>query len=142
MLNACSFIGNLGRDPEVRHTQANKKIVHLSLGVTEKWKDRQSGERKEATEWVRVVVFNENIADVAEKYLTKGARCYVSGQMKTRKWTDQSGVEKYTTEIVIGPFKGELVLLGGGEQRDGGGYADRDRSQRGAGAALDDDIPF
>ena len=131
-VNKVILVGNLGRDPEVRHSQDGSKIVQLSLATSESWKDRQSGDRREKTEWHRVVIFNPNAADVAEKYLRKGSKVYIEGQLQTRKWQDQSGVEKYTTEIVIGRFKGELTLLdgreggrgdsGGGYEPDGGGY--------------------
>lgn len=148
MLNRCEFIGNLGRDPEVRNTQAGKKVVTLNLAVTEKWKD-QSGERKERTEWVRVVIFNEGIGGVAERYLSKGSRCYVSGQMATRKWTDQSGAEKYTTEIVLSQFDGKLVLLDGRDSGGDSGSRDDSRQETrgggrtGGGYDLDGDtVPF
>jgi single-strand DNA-binding protein len=111
-VNKVTLVGNLGRDPEVRHTQAGQKIVHLNLATSESWRDKQSGERKEKTEWHNVVVFNENIADVAEKYLSKGSKVYVEGSLQTRKWTDQQGQERYTTEVVLQKFRGELVMLG------------------------------
>lgn len=111
MLNRCEFIGNLGRDPEVRHTQDGKAIVNMSLAVTETWRDKNSGERKEKTEWVRVVIFNEKIGEVAQKYLRKGSKIFVAGAMATRKWTDQQGVEKYSTEIVLSNFDSKLIML-------------------------------
>jgi single-strand DNA-binding protein len=123
-VNKVILIGNLGRDPEVRHGQDGSKIVTLNLATSESWKDR-SGERKEKTEWHRVVIFNDRIGDVAERFLKKGSKVYLEGALQTRKWTDQSGQEKYTTEIVIGKFKGELTLLDGrdgGGQGGGGGY--------------------
>jgi single-strand DNA-binding protein len=120
-VNKVILVGNLGRDPEVRNSQDGAKIVQLSLATSESWKDRGSGERKEKTEWHRVVIFNPNLADVAERYLKKGSKVYIEGQLQTRKWTDQSGAEKYTTEIVIGRFKGELTLLDG-RGESGGGY--------------------
>ena len=119
-VNKVTLIGNLGRDPEVRFTQNNQKIVHLNLATSERWRDRQSGESKERTEWHRVVIFNENLAEVAEKYLTKGRTVYIEGTLQTRKWTDQSGQEKYTTEVVVPRFRGELVLLGSGRGEGGG----------------------
>jgi single-strand DNA-binding protein len=123
-VNKVILVGNLGRDPEVRNTQDGNKIVNLALATSETWNDRQSGERKEKTEWHRVVIFNERAGDFAEKYLKKGAKVYVEGSLQTRKWTDQGGQERYTTEIVIGRFNGVLTSLdgrtGGGEQ---GGYA-------------------
>ena len=117
-VNKVILVGNLGRDPEVRTAQDGSKIVNLSLATSESWKDRATGERKEKTEWHRVVIFNPNLADIAERYLRKGSTVYVEGALQTRKWTDQSGQEKYSTEVVISRFKGELTLLGG---RDGGG---------------------
>lgn len=121
-VNKVTLVGNLGRDPEVRYTQDNKKIVHLSLATSERWRDRASGETKERTEWHRVVIFNENLADVAERYLAKGRTVYLEGSLQTRKWQDQSGQERYTTEIVIQRFRGELVLLGGGRGEGGGDF--------------------
>ena len=120
-VNKVILVGNLGRDPEVRNAQDGAKIVQLSVATSESWKDRGSGERKEKTEWHRVVIFNPNLADIAERYLKKGSKIYIEGQLQTRKWTDQSGAEKYTTEIVIGRFKGELTLLDG-RGDSGGGY--------------------
>jgi single-strand DNA-binding protein len=112
-VNKVILVGNLGRDPEVRYTQNNQKIVHLSIATSERWKDRVSGETKERTEWHRVVIFNENLAEVAERYLSKGRTVYIEGSLQTRKWQDQTGQERYTTEIVLQRFRGELVLLGG-----------------------------
>jgi single-strand DNA-binding protein len=136
-VNKVILMGNLGRDPEVRYTQNNQKIVHLNIATSERWSDRQSGERKERTEWHRVVILNENLADIAEKYLAKGRSVYIEGQLQTREWQDQSGQKRYTTEIVLSRFKGELVLLGGGGEGGGGGgrmsgppddaYGDEDR---------------
>jgi len=120
-VNKVILIGNLGRDPEVRHGQDGSKIVNLNIATSESWKDRNSGERKEKTEWHRVVIFNDRIGDIAERYLKKGSTVYIEGALQTRKWTDQSGVEKYSTEIVIGKFKGELTLLGGRGEGGGGG---------------------
>ena len=123
-VNKVILVGNLGRDPEIRNTQDGGKVVNLALATSETWNDRQSGERKERTEWHRVVIFNDRVADVAERYLKKGAKIYVEGSLQTRKWTDQSGQERYTTEVVIGRFNGQLTMLdgrSGGEA--GGGYA-------------------
>ena len=106
-VNKAILIGNLGKDPEVRSTQDGSKIVNLAIATSETWNDRASGERKEKTEWHRVVIFNDRIADVAEKYLRKGAKVYIEGQLQTRKWTDNTGAEKYTTEVVIGKFRGD-----------------------------------
>ena len=118
-VNKVILVGHLGRDPEVRYTQNNQKIVHLSVATSERWKDRQSGEPRERTEWHRVVIFNENVADIAERYLRKGNPVYLEGTLQTRKWTDQSGQEHTTTEVVVPRFRGELTLLGGA--REGGG---------------------
>ena len=121
-VNKVILVGNLGRDPEVRSSQDGTKIVNLSIATSERWKDRNSGEQRERTEWHRVVIFNENLARLAEQYLRKGSSVYLEGQLQTRKWTDQQGVEKYTTEVVLGRYRGELTLLGG--RGDGGGYGD------------------
>jgi single-strand DNA-binding protein len=117
-VNKVILVGNLGRDPEVRNTQDGGKIVNLALATSETWNDKASGERKEKTEWHRVVIFNDRVADVAERYLKKGAKVYVEGSLQTRKWTDQGGQERYTTEVVIGRFNGQLTMLDG---RSGGG---------------------
>jgi single-strand DNA-binding protein len=117
-VNKVILVGNLGRDPEVKSMQDGRSLVNMSVATSETWRDRNSGERKEKTEWHRVVIFNENIIKVAEQYLKKGSTVYVEGALQTRKWTDQAGVEKYSTEIVLQKFRGELTMLGG---RDGGG---------------------
>lgn len=122
-VNKVILVGNLGRDPEVRYTQDNQKIVHLSVATSERWKDRTSGETRERTEWHRVVIFNPNLADVAERYLSKGRTVYLEGQLQTRKWQDQTGQERYTTEIVLQRFRGELVLLGGRGEEPGEGLS-------------------
>ena len=111
-VNKVILLGNLGRDPDIRATQDGNKIVNLSIATSERWKDRNSGEQREKTEWHRVVIFNENLARIAEQYLRKGSNVYIEGQLQTRKWTDQQGTEKYTTEDVLSRFKGELTLLG------------------------------
>ncbi len=156
-VNKVILVGNLGRDPEVRYTQDNRKIVHLSIATSERWTDRASGERRERTEWHRVVIFNEQLAEIAERYLTKGRAVYIEGQLQTRRWTDQNGQERWTTEVVVPRFRGELVLLGGrGEAAEPMGPAEgaapvarAPRSDTPAPAAkgggfddLDDDIPF
>ncbi len=145
-VNKVILVGNLGKDPEVRSTQDGSKIVNLTLATSETWNDRASGERKEKTEWHRVVVFNDRVADVAERFLKKGAKIYVEGSLQTRKWTDQQGQERYTTEVVIGRFNGQLTMLdgrsgggeaggygGGSEGGSGGGYAPRERAPASAG---------
>jgi single-strand DNA-binding protein len=110
-VNKVVLVGNLGKDPEIRIAQDGTKIAQLSVATSESWRNKVTGERQDRTEWHRVVVFNPNIADVCEKYIRKGAKVYVEGQLQTRKWTDQSGQEKYTTEIVLPKFKGELTML-------------------------------
>jgi single-strand DNA-binding protein len=125
-VNKVILVGNLGKDPEVRSTQDGSTIVNLTLATSETWNDRASGERKEKTEWHKVVIFNDRTADVAEKYLKKGAKIYVEGSLQTRKWTDQGGQERYTTEVVIGRFNGALTMLdtrSGGGEGGGGGYS-------------------
>src|SRR5208283_4836244 len=121
------LVGNLGKDPEIRTLSSGDRVANLSVATSETWRDRQSGERKEKTEWHRVVIFNDNLVKVAENYLKKGAKVYIEGALQTRKWQDQSGQEKYSTEIVLQKFRGELTMLdgkgGGGEERDEGGYA-------------------
>jgi single-strand DNA-binding protein len=122
-VNKVILVGNLGKDPEVRTTQAGGKIVNLTLATSETWNDRTSGERKERTEWHRVVIFNERLGDVAERYLRKGRKVYLEGALETRKWTDQAGQEKYTTEVVLRNFRGELVLLDSNRGEDSGSAA-------------------
>lgn len=119
-VNKVILVGSLGRDPEVRFAKDGSKIVNMSVATSENWKDKQSGEKRERTEWHRVVVFNDRLADLAEKYLRKGSHVYLEGSLQTRKWTDQSGVEKYTTEIVLQKYKGEMTFLGGGKSQDSG----------------------
>lgn len=146
-VNKVILLGNLGRDPEVRTSQDGSKIVNINIATSESWKDRATGERKEKTEWHRVVIFNPNLADIAERYLKKGSSVYVDGTLQTRKWTDQSGAEKYSTEIVIGKFKGELTMLG---KADGGGDDRSDTPSKSSGDGknwepppdMDDEIPF
>ena len=154
-VNKVILVGNVGRDPEIRSTQDGTKVANLSVATSETWRDKNSGERRERTEWHRVVIFNERLADVAEKYLKKGSKVYIEGQLQTRKWTDQSGNEKYTTEVVLQRFRGELTMLdgrggapsdagdGGGEPAmGGGGGGGRSGGGGGGGGDLDDDIPF
>jgi single-strand DNA-binding protein len=128
-VNKVILVGNLGRDPEVRRLNSGEPVVNLRIATSETWKDKASGERKEKTEWHSVVIFNENLARVAEQYLKKGSKVYIEGQLQTRKWQDQSGVEKYTTEIVLQRFRGEMTIL---DSRGGGGaseYGDEEPGQ-------------
>ena len=117
-VNKVILVGNLGKDPEIRTMQTGSRVANLALATSESWKDKQTGERKEKTEWHRVVIFNEGLVNIAEQYLRKGSKIYLEGQLETRKWTDQSGAEKYTTEVVLRPFRGELNML---DTRSGGG---------------------
>lgn len=110
-VNRAILLGNVGKDPEIRHTQDGKKIASLTLATSESWKDKATGEKREKTEWHRISIFNEGLAGVVEKYVQKGSKLYVEGVLQTRKWTDQSGIERYTTEIVLQGFGGNLVLL-------------------------------
>ena len=152
-VNKVILVGNLGRDPEVRNMQSGDPIVHLNLATSESWKDKNSGERREKTEWHRVVIFNENLGRIAQQYLRKGSKVYIEGALQTRKWQDQSGVEKYTTEVVLQRFRGELTMLdsradgggGGGGNYGGGGGGGGDGFNDGGGGGggdLDDEIPF
>jgi len=159
-VNKVILVGNLGKDPEIRRTQDGRAIANLSVATSESWRDKATGERKEKTEWHRVVIFNEGLAKVAEQYLKKGAKVYVEGQLQTRKWTDQAGVEKYSTEVVLQGFNSNLAMLDGRGGGGGGGFADDSggdvgaagpssapprRVAAGAGARnndMDDDIPF
>ena len=170
-VNKVIIVGNLGRDPEVRRMQSGDRVANLNVATSESWRDKQTGERKEKTEWHRVTIMNDKLAEVAEKYLRKGSKVYVEGSLETRKWTDKEGQERYTTEIVIGRFRGDLTILdgrdggggGGGDEggygsggsggggysgggaRSGGGSAPAPRGGGGGGGRapdLDDDIPF
>src|SRR6201986_766177 len=138
--------GKLGKDPEVRRMQSGDAVVNLSIATSETWRDKSSGERKEKTEWHRVVIFNKNLAEIAEKYLRKGAKVYVEGSLQTRKWTDKDGQEKYSTEIVLQNFRGELTMLDGrGGEGGGGGGGARGASEAPASFQrdeMDDEIPF
>jgi single-strand DNA-binding protein len=122
-VNKVILVGNLGRDPEVRTTSSGSKVVQLSIATSERWRDRASGEQREKTEWHRVVIFNERLTDVAERYLQRGRQVYIEGQLQTRKWQDQEGNDKYTTEIVLSQFRGELQMIGGRGEGGGGGGA-------------------
>ncbi|MCQ0040833.1 MAG: single-stranded DNA-binding protein [Bombella sp.] len=155
-VNKVILVGNLGREPEVRNTQSGSKIVNLAIATSDTWNDRNTGKRRDRTEWHRVVIFNERVGDVAERYLRKGRKVYIEGELRTRKWTDQKSVEKYTTEVVIAQYRGDLVLLdspnqgqsqptqstnqtstqryqNGSSMSDAAGYGDPN---------LDDEIPF
>ena len=152
-INKVTLVGNLGRDPEIRHSTAGQKIAHLSVATSETWKDK-SGERQERTELHRVVIFNANLADFAERFLKKGSKVYVEGALQTRRYTDQSGQERFTTEVVLGAFRGELVMLDArGEGMSSGGStmsSDANNSSSGWDAtglgsssdSFDDEIPF
>ena len=158
-VNKVILIGNLGADPESRSMSSGDPVVNLRLATNETWTDRASGEKRERTEWHRVVIFDERLCDVASKYLRKGSKVYIEGQLQTRKWTDQQGVEKYTTEVVLRRFNSSLQMLdsrgeGGGDYGGGGGGGGGDYGGGGGGAPpagggggggggdLDDDIPF
>lgn len=139
-VNKVILVGNCTRDPEVRSTQDGTKIVTLNIATNERWRDRNTGEQRERAEYHRVVVFNENLARIAEQYIRKGSSIYVEGQLQTRKWTDQSGQEKYTTEVVLQRYRGEITLLGSksDSQQSGGGYG----QPQGGPSGMDDEIPF
>jgi single-strand DNA-binding protein len=155
-VNKVILVGNLGQDPEVRTFQNGGKVVNLRIATSENWRDKATGERKERTEWHSVAIFNENLGRIAEQYLRKGSKVYIEGQLETRKWQDQSGQDRYTTEVVLRQFRGELTLLDGrgegGGAAAGGDYGDRRGSSSsgssgggfGSGPAgnLDDEIPF
>ncbi|MDB5665599.1 single-stranded DNA-binding protein [Cypionkella sp.] len=126
-VNKVIIVGNLGRDPEVRNFPNGGKVVNLRIATSENWRDKQSGERKERTEWHSVAIFNEALGKIAEQYLKKGSTVYIEGQLETRKWQDQSGADRYTTEVVLRQFNGNLTLLGGRDGGSGGGNAPDDR---------------
>jgi len=145
-VNKVILVGNLGRDPEVRHLPDGRPVVNLSVATSESWRDRNSGERQERTEWHRVVIFNERLGEVAQKFLKKGSKVFLEGQLQSRKWTDAQGQDRYTTEVVLGRFRGELTML------DARGAAEAQPSDEGAesqaaepapkSSDLDDEIPF
>ncbi len=156
-VNKVILVGNLGRDPEVRTFQNGGKVCNLRIATSETWKDRNSGERKERTEWHSVAIFSEPLAKIAEQYLRKGSKVYLEGQLETRKWQDQSGADRYSTEVVLRPYKGELTLLDGrGDNQGGGGGYMSDQSSGGGSSSgsgggfggpapasdMDDEIPF
>jgi single-strand DNA-binding protein len=153
-VNKVILIGNVGRDPEIRSTNDGTRIANFTLATSENWRDKASGERRERTEWHRVVIFNERLTEVVEKYVKKGAKLYIEGALQTRKWTDKEGQERYTTEVVLQRFRGELTMLdsrgggGGGDYAEeepagaGGGSSRGGGSRGGGGGDLDDEIPF
>ncbi len=159
-VNKVILVGNLGKDPEIRRTQDGRPIANLSIATSDTWRDKATGERKEKTEWHRVVIFSEPLCKIVEQYLKKGAKVYIEGALQTRKWTDQSGVEKYSTEVVLQGFNSTLTMLDGRSGGGGGGFADEPgggdfgvgspssappRRVAAAGARngdMDDDIPF
>jgi len=159
-VNKVILIGNIGKDPEIRTTQTGSRLCNLTLATSESWKDKTTGERKENTQWHRVVIFNEQLVGVAERFLKKGSKVYLEGQLETRKWTDSEGKDNYSTEVVLRPYRGELTMLdsrqGGGDNAGGyggGGYAGGSQQQAPAYNApsagggsfaddLDDEIPF
>jgi len=160
-VNKVILVGNLGRDPEIRSLQSGEEVAQLSIATSETWRDKASGERKERTEWHRVVIFNENLVKVAKSYLKKGSKVYIEGALQTRKWTDKDGAEKFSTEVVLQRFRGELTMLdgrsegggggsyggGGDDYGSSGGASGGGRSGGGGGSAprrddMDDEIPF
>ena len=147
-VNKVIIVGNLGRDPEVRTFPNGGKICNLRIATSESWKDKATGERKERTEWHSVAISNEGLAKIAEQYLRKGSKVYIEGQLETRKWQDQSGADRYSTEVVLRPFRGELTLLDGkdgGEKRESDTHSDTGGFKADAAARrsdLDDEIPF
>jgi single-strand DNA-binding protein len=156
-VNKVILVGNLGKDPEVRTMQSGGKVCNLSIATSDTWTDKASGERRERTEWHRVVIFDERLAEVCEKYLRKGRKVYVEGQLQTRKWTDQEGKERYSTEVVLQRFRGELQILDSNREGGGAGFGGGEPAMEAAGGGaparaaaggrgkpgdLDDDIPF
>jgi len=154
-INKVILIGNLGADPEIRHTQDGRPVANLRVATTESWRDKASGEKRERTEWHRVVIFNEGLCRIAEQYLRKGSKVYLEGQLQTRKWEDQSGQERYTTEVVLQGFNAQLTMLDSRSDRAGGGdYASSGNGDFGSAGPmeqgqaksfdkeLDDEIPF
>jgi single-strand DNA-binding protein len=145
-LNKVQLIGNLGQDPDVRNTQGGGKIVNLSIATSESWTDKSTGAKRERTEWHRVVIFSNGLAEVVERYLRKGSKVYVEGALQTRKWTDDAGHERYSTEIVLQPFNGKLLMLDGlggrGNGNSAGAAGSGSESYAGTNADLDSEIPF
>ena len=150
-VNKVILIGNLGRDPEMRTMQNGGRLANLSVATSERWKDRGSGEQREKTEWHRVVIFDDRLVDVAEKFLKKGSKVYLEGQLQTRKWQDQSGQDRYSTEVVLQRFRSQLTMRDAGGEGGGGGYGGGggggdfgggDQDPGTSGGDLDDEIPF
>jgi len=147
-VNKVILVGNLGRDPEARSLNDGSQVVNLSVATSESWKDKATGERRERTEWHRVVIFNENLGKIAQNYLKKGSKVYIEGQLQTRKWTDQDGKDKYSTEVVLQRYRGELTMLdsrpeGGGSFSDDSAAPVEDKSAGSSGGGdFDDEIPF
>lgn len=154
-VNKVIILGRLGADPEVRNFPNGGKVVNMRVATSETWKDKNSGDRKERTEWHQIAIFNEALGKIAEQYLRKGSEVYIEGQLETRKWQDQSGADRYTTEVVLRQFRGELTLLGGGERREGqqdrrddggnsggSGYGAGGGPNSGGRSDMDDEIPF
>ena len=154
-VNKVILVGNLGADPEIRRLNSGDPVVNIRIATSENWRDKSSGERREKTEWHNVVIFNENLAKVAENYLRKGSKVYVEGQLQTRKWQDRDGNDRYTTEVVLQRYRGELTMLDGRNDNQGGGYGGGQMGSSGGGQrqmespkedfssdSLDDDIPF
>ena len=148
-INKVILVGNVGQDPQVRSMQSGQKVVSFSLATSDRWRDRQTGEQKEQTEWHRVVIFNPNLVDVAERMLQKGTKLYLEGSLRTRKWQNQQGVDVYTTEVVLNQFAGQMVILAGSKSLDGGAAGDYGAPAPAAApreeisvAEIGDDIPF
>ncbi|MFN7662616.1 MAG: single-stranded DNA-binding protein [Alphaproteobacteria bacterium] len=144
-INKVILVGNLGKDPEIRYANDGTKIVNFSVATSEVWKDRATGERKDRTEWHRVVIFNDKLAEIVEKYVKKGSKLYLEGQLQTRKWTDTTGQDRYTTEVVLSKYKGELTILDSrntSESISSSPSMEKNQEQAHVLAELDDDIPF
>ena len=148
-INKVILVGNVGQDPQVRSMQSGQKVVSFSLATSERWRDRSTGEQKEQTEWHRIVIFNPNLVEVAERMLQKGTKLYIEGALRTRKWQNQAGVDTYTTEVVLNPYAGQMVILGGARAMDGAAGGDYGQPATPAQpreevtpSQIDDDIPF
>ena len=145
-VNKVIIIGNVGKDPEIRQMQDGFKIANFSIATSESWKDKNTGERKEKTEWHRIAVMNERLSEIVEKYVRKGSKLYIEGQLQTRKWTDQSGMDRYTTEVVIGRYKGEITMLDSRNSTGGFDGASQSQPQQSSEpampASIDDEMPF